>query len=257
MNKNFAKYFQVKSLGQLAQSGAICIAAIEELPSISSDMSTDLVMRVFTRTLQSLFNKLEIDNENDIPILVIGDGEPIRRLSRVMLDNSRVNNHQLLFTSLPSPEIISEMETLSMRAKLFTLSPYPSVINGLQQYWSDIKRKPKPDQWFKEFQENGFDCKSNCSQTVNTWRTWQSLPAIHTIFTLSYALKNAWIDVCNGIPGMCKQLVSLKRQEFIAKYLETLQFEHNLQLRSPPELQNAKKTLDSRPGMKSFSITSK
>mgnify|MGYP002715476309 CR=1 FL=1 len=257
--------FVVKSLGQLAQSGQVCLVAVEELPMISSSDDgprKGVELRGYSRVFQSITSR----NELNIPILVITNQESTSRLVRVMVDNPfLVSKHQWIFVQMPSPETIKEMQViLSGDNKIFTLTSYPLVIQAIEQFWNEIQFSD--DKWYKEIisklvsskdtNNNINDCysKGNCSDYDLVWRTTQSIPAIHSVFTFAYALRNAVVNLCKGHITdedviLCHKMLSkLSRKDFVTDYLEPLQFSHSVDQRSPPELDGAAKTLESRPG---------
>lgn len=155
----------LKVLGQHAQTGAICMTTVQPLPNILPDGSSSsflsrqrasgsVELRGFARSLSTLTSALSAESDASIPILVIGNGESISRLLRVMADNSEfVTKYQWFFSSMPSPEDVELLQSIGDRAKFYTLSPHPGTIGDFDKFWSQLATTPEAtnDDWLKEF----------------------------------------------------------------------------------------------------------
>ena len=228
----------IKMLGQLGTAGKICLSAVEPLPVLSkSDQSEEAHMKVFNFLLQSLTSK----SDPDSPIIVIGSGLSVEKFTQVLTDNlDLVSKFQWFFSSMPSPKIIQSMAPMIERVS--TLSPYPGTINELEKFWKAEENSNQSH--YSLFHNSVKDCDdSECvkmSELDVLWRTYQSLPIVHSIFTFAHAIRNAWIDSCKGTRGLCQSLQKMPRRTFVSNFLETLNFEYNPSLRSPPELKGRK-----------------
>lgn len=70
-------------------------------------------------------------------------------------------------------------------------------------------------------------------------RTSRAVPALTSIFTLATAFHKAWESKCNATRGVCTELRSMTRKEFVSQFLEPIEYivgddaDHQTRTRSP------------------------
>lgn len=203
----------------------------------------------FHKIYDSIVSKLSIDT----PIIIIGFDEPIKSFTQAMVKRaSKTAQYQWVYSSMPEPDLLKSFGPDLNNQRIYGLAPFPGKFAKFEEHWSSLQA-PAPGpilgSWFDEYichvkekdhhssieghgmmmdghpceRSMAFDRSLSESDGDVLWRTYQVMPIIHSIFTFSHAIRNAWIDQCQGIRGLCNGLKTMSREYFIQHYLEPLQ----------------------------------
>lgn len=187
---------------------------------------------------EKVYDKIVSKITPDTPVFIIGFGDEIKKFSRVMVRRGDITSkYQWLFSSMPEPLILKSFGSKLNSQRIFGLAPFPGKFAKFEEHWSSLMAPgpgPLLGSWFDEYicqikpesclRSHRMDRFLYESEGDILWRTYQVMPIIHSIFTFSHAIRNAWIDQCSGIRGLCQDLKSIKRSDFIRHYLEPLQY---------------------------------
>lgn len=201
----------------------ICFSAVESLPEKEKD---------YVNVFKSIASKIK---EERTPVFVIGFGESIKQFSKIMIQEAETSSRfQWFFASMPDPAVLYAFGPQLNHQKIYGLTPFPGKFAKFEEHWKSLQEvMPGPliGSWFDEFvchlkgncvKSHDFDRTILESEGEVLWRTYQVMPIIHAIFTFSHALRNAWMETCGGVRGVCPAMRRINRHEFISKYLEPL-----------------------------------
>jgi hypothetical protein len=232
----------------------VCFSAVESLPDKEKD---------YARVLESIASKIK---EDRTPVFVIGFGESIKHFSKIMIQESEISSRfQWFFASMPDPAVLYAFGSQLNHQKIYGLAPFPGKFAKFEEHWKSLQDSmpgPLMGSWFDEFvchlkgncvKSHDFDRTIVESEGEVLWRTYQVMPIIHAIFTFSHALRNAWMEKCSGVRGVCPSMRRIRREEFIAKYLEPL-LDRDTDHQGVHPLHSNDRSRDSRRGEKSESI---
>ena len=212
--------------------------------------SDNNLMVEYFKIYDSIVSKLIVDT----PIIIIGFDESIKLFTQAMIKRSgKTSQFQWVYSSMPEPDLLKSFGADLNNQRIYGMAPFPGKFAKFEEHWNSLQA-PAPGpilgSWFDEYichmrhiahsttpnldgshsaddghceRSMAFDRTLSESDGDVLWRTYQVMPIIHSIFTFSHAIRNAWIDQCNGVRGMCPGLKSMSREHFIAHYLEPLQ----------------------------------
>ena len=143
----------------MAHSGHVCISDIFEWSSKDTTASeNDKVQKRLTTFLQSVYRE-----GTKIPILVVSnDEEQVSQFVRILYQHfgNKISNHQLFFSLVPSPELLSRLKQLSQVSTVFTLTSQlpdiPERKHFLSQFRSKVGRLDFVFHLFTNFNINIF-----------------------------------------------------------------------------------------------------
>ncbi|GFY76944.1 metabotropic glutamate receptor 6 [Trichonephila inaurata madagascariensis] len=237
-----------KQLTQAAAAGGVtCISALHTLPKMDSSSKTNRRdLRYYRKIFRAATAGLA---EGSAVIVVTKEGETATRILQVMAEFPEVTKKiQWLFSWIPSPSPLSALGSEVIRGtRLYSIAPYPDRVRQFEEYWSDLVHTAafsnEEDRWFLEYFMAEKGCKVPgvvgprynalpfCQDRMldespmdTLLRTSRAVPALTSIFTLATAFHKAWESKCDGRPGICPELRAMVRKEFVAQFLEPVEF---------------------------------
>ncbi|KAG8177582.1 hypothetical protein JTE90_028303 [Oedothorax gibbosus] len=237
-----------KQLTQSSAGGATCISSIFTLPRVEGGSKTN---RRDLKSYRKIFRAATSGvAEHTGVIVVTKDGEATSRFLQVMAEFPEVSERlQWLFSWIPSPTALSGLGSGSVfqKSRIYSVAPYPARIQQFEDYWSDLIQMSAfsnpEDRWFLEYLMAEKGCKVTgssdprytnlpmCSDRILKespihllQRTSRAVPALTSIFTLATAFHKAWETKCTDKPGMCPALRDMLAKEFVARFLEPVEF---------------------------------
>lgn len=229
----------VKLLSQATIGGANCFAYFQSLPPVKdevNDWSHVLKNSGSSGTSQykQLFDSLTATLPQDTPVIVVGSDASAKLFMQLLpLYPEKTAKVQWLFTSLPEPSFFRSFESHLNLQKIYSLAPFPGKFSKFEDHWKSLQL-PEPGpvlgSWFDEYicQEKGCEKSHAMDRLLHEsdldvlWRTYLIIPIVHSIFTFSHAIRNAWIEECAGVRGLCTPLKAINREEFVNRFLEPL-----------------------------------
>ncbi|KAH9389590.1 hypothetical protein TYRP_007134 [Tyrophagus putrescentiae] len=189
----------VKILGQIAHSGHVCISDIFEwtkggdgLDSGDDDGDEHLAAeKVNTEERLGHFLKSVYRANTKIPILIVSNDETqVSQLVQMLYKNfpSEIANHQLFFSLVPSPELLTQLQLLSNWGKVFTLTSHlPVIPQASSNLLSNLEACKAVDE------------ASEAIANSDMWRKWLSFLPIRSMLSLAMALDNAVRNTCGNV----------------------------------------------------------
>ena len=231
----------VKLLSQATLAGSTCFTYFQSLPSVDADAVNDwsnVLKNARTgqnsNQLKVLFDSLMATLPQDTPVILVGSDASARQFMQLLpLYPEKAAKVQWLFTSLPEPSFFKSFESHLNFQKIYSLAPFPGKFGKFEDHWKSLQL-PEPGpilgSWFDEYvcQERGCEKSHAMDRLLHEsdldvlWRTYLIIPIVHSIFTFSHAIRNAWIEECAGMRGLCPSLKAINREDFVNRFLEPL-----------------------------------
>nr|XP_042904453.1 uncharacterized protein LOC107446482 isoform X2 [Parasteatoda tepidariorum] len=230
-----------------ATNRAICISSIYSLPKVDSSYKTNKRdLRPFRKVFRAATSGLA---EGSAVIVIMKREETATRFLQVLAEFPElIHEIQWLFSWIPpSTPMTAINRHLSPNSNVYSVAPYPDKIKQFEDYWSGLRRSTSlsniEDKWFLEYfmaqkgckLQGAFDPKyrglpfcenSKLEESMLDvlHRTSRAVPALTSVFTLATAFHKAWESKCHNNPGICPELRTMMRKEFVSQYLEPVEF---------------------------------
>ncbi|XP_055937275.1 uncharacterized protein LOC129966746 [Argiope bruennichi] len=230
-----------------AAGGATCINSLLSLPKMDKGLRMNhRDLRHYRKVFRTATAGLA---EGSAIIVITKNDGTVARFLQVMAEFPEVSKKiQWLFSWIPPPSQMSSLGSHLIRdTRIYSVAPYPDRVLQFEEYWSHLLQTASfsnpEDRWFLEYFMAVKGCKipgvvdpkymklPQCNDRVlnespmdTLLRTSRAVPALTSVFTLATAFHKAWESKCDSRPGVCPELRAMVRKEFVAQFLEPVEF---------------------------------